>query len=162
EDRRALLTALGALRAALAGNRSRLRPAVGAVLAALADDPLTARPRAELAVAALPWEEAAAFLAEMAATGELHAEALMAAVQWIEASGPRRAPWELAFPPAGEHARDARTAATGGGVEVLEAAFRDRADERLRRLALAALVAQAAGTAGWTPELRARLEGYRR
>jgi hypothetical protein len=174
-DRRILSTALGALHTALLRNRSRLRPAVRTVLSALESDPLTAKNRAELAIAGLPLRSAVVFLSKMAAGDELHAEVLMAAVQAIEGSAqcalplpasPTSEDWEdeyeaefTAFiaPPAPTADRDAEP-----GLTALEEAFQGREDAHLRRLALAALTAQAAGVSGWTPELRQRLDNYRR
>jgi hypothetical protein len=42
----------------------------------------------------------------------------------------------------------------------VEAGLASHADDRLRRIALAALVAQAKGPAGWTEDLRSRLAIY--
>ena len=47
------------------------------------------------------------------------------------------------------------------GVDELERALSGSDDPRLRRLALAALVAQAKYPPGWTAARRARLEAYR-
>lgn len=141
-DRRVLVTALGALHVALTENRTRLRPTTRAVIEALADDPLAARHRVELAVAGLPWEEVAGYLTHLAAVNELHAEALMAAVSAIQGSVSR-------------HSDEA-------GLSILEAALAESPDERLRRLALAAVVARAVTTVGWTTELRTRLDKFRR
>lgn len=142
-NRRALATILAALQSSLIGNRSRLRATVRAVLEALRHDALTVRHRAKLAISGLPWEETAAYLSQLAATNELHAEALMGAVQAIEGSATRAN-------------QDASSS-----LSTLETILANSADERLRRLALAALLAQATGAAGWTGELRARLEIYR-
>lgn len=143
-ERRVLRALLKALHAALGSNRSRLQPVVHGILAALRPDPLTVRLQAQLAVAGLPWSELAPYLIELAATDALDAESLMATVQALEASGSRTGPPSDANSlPAFEHAVAANPAA------------------RLRRLALAALVAQATQPAGWTAALRARLDQYR-
>jgi hypothetical protein len=144
-DRRALRTALDTFQSALTVQRSRLRATVRAVLDALADDPLTARHRAVLAIAGLPWNGVTMYLARLAENNELHPEALMAAAQALEHSG----------------SHDSRTEG-GDSLETLEAAFAASGDDRLRRLALASLLAQTTTTNGWTKERRRRLEAYRR
>ena len=143
-ERRVLRALLKALHAALGTNRSRLQPVVHGILAVLRPDPLTVRLQARLAVAGLPWSELAPYLTELAAADALDAESLMATVQALEASGSRTGPPSdtdslLAF----EHAVAASS------------------DARLRRLGLAALVAQATQPTGWTAALRARLDQYR-
>jgi hypothetical protein len=154
-------------------------------LDALSGDPLTTRHRAELAVAGLPWAEVAAYLSRLATTNELHPEALMVAVKAVESSSSvHRSVWSTLLPmnaedwdeasreemiallmaadvPEGGDIAGSRQEARNG-LDVLETAFANSADERLRRLALAAVIAQAAGTAGWTPALRERLDVYRR
>ena len=143
-ERRVLQALLTALHAALATNRSRLQPVVHGILAALRPDPLTVRLQARLAVAGLPWGELAPYLTELAATADaLDPEALIATVQALEASGQRTGPpSEANSLPAFEHAMAASP------------------DARLRRLGLAAVVAQATQAAGWTIALRTRLGQY--
>jgi hypothetical protein len=153
-DRRVLLAVLRALQSALMGDRARLRPAVWAVLGALAGDPLTVRYRVELAITGLLWQEVAQYLAGLGQSNELHPEALMAAVRAIEESEYRSASR------ANYSAEAVAEPAQQTGLNLLEAVLADSPDERLRRLALAALVAQAGGSSGWTEELRARLDRY--
>jgi hypothetical protein len=138
--RRALQTAVRSLQAALLWNRGQLLPTARAVLDALARDPLTASLRVELAAHALPWEELAPLLTRMAAAGELHAEVLMDAAHAIGSAAIRP---------------------DAGGLHALEAALAGSDDAALRRLALAALVAQARSPRGWDEELMARLRASR-
>ncbi len=140
-NRRAISDVVNALIAQLRSRRGRLLGASRAVVAALARDPATVRLRLELAVEALPWSESRQLLEGAATADELHSDALAAAEQAIERTA---------------HRSDAHD------LPAFEAALSGSADERLRRLALAAVVAQAAGPTGWSAELRSRLEDYRR
>jgi hypothetical protein len=142
-DRRVLQATLETLHGALAARRSRLRATVRAVLDALADDPATVRTRAVLAISGLPWDGVIAFLSRLVETNDLHAEALTAAVHVLENSGDRDSVSE-----------------GDGNLETLESIFAASPDERLRRLALAALLAQSTRTSGWTRPLRNRLRLY--
>ncbi len=137
-NRRALQTTVQALQAALTWSRGQLLPTARAVLEALATDPLTASLRVELATYALPWNELTALLTQ-AAVGEMHAETLFIAVQAIA------------------HATSRSDAAD---LVHLEAALAKSSDERLRRLAFAALVAQSQSS-GWNDERLVRLRSYR-
>lgn len=141
-QRRALTTLVRALLRHLQRDRDPLRDTARAVLAALRADPLTARLRAELAFSALPTEEIVAEIARMADTRELHADALHAAITAISAQS-----WE--------NRRDVN-------IATVEAAFAASEDRYVRRLALAALVAQSNGATGWTDDRIARLAAYRR
>ncbi len=162
-DRHALSTALSALQTALRGEgRKRLLPAVRAVLSALETDIHTTRLRAELAIAGLPWPDVSAYFMGLAATNALDAETLMASVRAIESSiAPRFSSVLAAFLAGSTMESDARRHAAQEGLSELEALLGASGDERLRRLALAAIVAQANGTFGWTDTLRARVEAYR-
>ena len=137
-NRRALLTAIGALKATAWANRTRLQPTAQAVLAALTDDPLTATWQVELAIALLPWPDVAALLQQLAARGHLHDEATMAAVNALYVSARHSAIDDMA---------------------TLEAALSAAPDPRLRRVALAALVAQARAV-GWEEAQRTRLAAF--
>jgi hypothetical protein len=143
-ERRVLQALLQALHAALGTNRSRLLPVVHGILAALRPDPLTVRLQVRLAVAGLPWAELTPYLTELAATDALDAESLLAAVQALEASGSRTGP-----------------SSDANSLPTFEAALATSPDARLRRLGLAAVVAQATQPAGWTAALRTRLDQYR-
>jgi len=165
-----LATALAALHAFLGVNRVRLLPVVNAVLVALQNDPLTASPCTGLIVASLPWKDVAESLTGMANRGELHAEALMTAVRAIESLGATRSLYRFnsiltsentetgSATPLREENSD-KEAVTG--LEVLEKTLATHLNDSLRRIALAALVAQARGVTGWSPTLRNRLEIYR-
>jgi hypothetical protein len=142
-ERRVLQATLDALCAVLPGNRSALQPLVQGLLAALRPDPLTVRLQVQLAVAGLPWPELAAFLSELATTGALDAESLLTAAEAIARSGQR----------AGQPLAD-------DSLVSFERALADHSDAQLRRLALAALLAQATQPAGWTAALRTRLTQY--
>lgn len=135
-NRRALQTAIRALKAALTISRGQLLSTVHTVLEALATDPLTVSLRVEIAIYALPWNELTALLTQLIASDEMHADALALAAQAIE------------------HSTDATNLAN------LEAALANNSDERLRRLALAALVAQSQSR-GWDSQRLERLHSYR-
>ncbi len=139
-NRRALQTFVVALQGALAWAGAHLVPTARAVLEVLAGDRLVTAHRLDLAAAALPWDEVAALLEAAAASGDLHAGALSAAVRSLE------------------HGRNRADAAE---IESLEASFGSSPDERLRRLGLAALIALAASPRGWDAPLRLRLDVYR-
>jgi hypothetical protein len=100
----------------------------------LGADPLTPAYRARLAIAALDVDGVEAVLAGLAETGLLHADTMTAAL-----------------------------AATAGGrpalLPELERRLGASTDDRLRRIALAALVADA-GRTGWDDDHRARLAAY--
>ena len=143
-ERRVLLCVLAALHAALGSNRSKLLPVVRGILAVLRPDPLTVELQVRLVLAGLPWPELAPYLTDLAATEALDAEVLMATVQAMGVSRQRIASQD-----------DTEALLT------LEHALAASPDARLRRLALAALRAQATQPAGWTAALRTRLDHYR-
>ncbi len=140
-NRRAITTMVEALRQSLTWSRGTLLPAARAVLDALAADPLAASLRVELAAHALPWNDLAVLLASMAGQGELHDDVLATAAAAL---------------------RGAATRPDADGLSRLEEALAQHRDERLRRLALAALVAQAQAPRGWDEARLRRLQGYRR
>jgi hypothetical protein len=138
-NRRALQTAVDALRSAVGRSRGYLLPAVRAVLSALAADPLTTSLRLDLAVQALPWEELAPLLTQAAQADELHPDAVGVAVSSIATAAYR---------------------SDAAGLGDLEAALSGSADDRLRRVALEALTALA-DARGWDAERLARLDRFR-
>ena len=151
----------------LANNRSHLLPTVNAVLRSLARDPLTITHHAGLAAAALRGNVLVAYLESLAP--ELHAEALMAIVKAVEPNLQAFAailPWaptsfgEWEIDDIGQRPQYSR--AECDHYATVEAAFASRADDRLRRIALATLIAQSNQATGWTDDLRARLDHYRR
>ncbi|HTU89865.1 MAG TPA: hypothetical protein VMF69_07200 [Gemmataceae bacterium] len=140
-NRRALMAAVQALAAAACLHRTRLLPIVRGVLDVLAGDRLTAILRVSLAIPVLPSTELADLLERLALTGELHADALAAAVSSLQSWIERTDRLEL------QH---------------LESRLASASDDRLRRLALAALIAQAELPGGWSDARLERLRGYRR
>ncbi len=138
-NRKVLLTLTGAFQQVTPQTRQRLLPIIRAMLEALAADPLTVSHRLRLACIYLPVEELIALFQSLSEDNALHAEALMRACQQV-----KEAPhFELA------------------DWEAFEAAFATSADERLRRLAFAALEAQSAKQGTWDEAHKARLETYR-
>jgi hypothetical protein len=138
--RRSVEEMVDGLIATLWGRRIQMLPTVRLALEVMARDPLTALLRVKLATDALPWDELASLLNRMADSGELHAEALMVAANEIS--------WAIRRSDAAEAIR-------------LEMALAARPDERLRRLAFAALVAQARTLSGWNEERLDRLRAFR-
>jgi hypothetical protein len=145
-NRRALQEIVQVLLKVLPINRRQLVPVVRAVIYALAVDPLTIELRIELAIVSLPWDEMATVLAEAAAMETLHADALHQACNMLG----------LVI---GRHGTVGRP--DSKNMVHLEEKLAASHDERLRRIALAALVAQAEESNGWNEEQRARLENYR-
>ncbi len=175
-NRRALETILAALLVSGQFSRREHHAAARTVLAALAGDPLTATSRVELAMQQLSGDELAGYLQQLAKRGELHAEALMAAVH---ALGNR---FGVGFPMALAMARVSRAGGLSWRIRSivlrtlrpapenrpssddlarLEAALAAQADERLRRIALAALIAQSSDHRRWDAERLARLRVFR-
>ena len=110
------------------------------MISALAGDPAAVSVRVELAVAGLPWREVASVLAESAASNLLHADALAAGLRQMAVLRSRAAAdWDS-----------------------FEATLAASPHDGLRRLAVAALVAGAGTTEGWTQARRERLDAYRR
>lgn len=140
-NRRALVAAVQALAVAARLQRTRLLPIVRGVLDVLAGDRLTAALQVRLAIPVLTWTELANLLEQLALTGELHADALAAAVSTLQSWTQRADRLEL------HH---------------LESRLASASDDRLRRLAVAALIAQAELPGGWNDARLERLRGYRR
>ena len=140
-DRRALVTMVNALIHKLNDSRAALLPTARAVLEVLLSDPLTTQWQIRLAMQALPGTELIDLLTKMAASRALHADALHTAMQSLPFLTLSRKDVSLAE---------------------LEASLALSDDRYLRRLALAALVAQANGPTGWTDDRLARLAAYRR
>ncbi|EFH82175.1 hypothetical protein [Ktedonobacter racemifer] len=136
-NRRALNTACNNFLSALPGDRKALEPTSRAILAVLAQDHLTISLRIRLVVTGLPWEEIAPEVIRL--SSELHADALAQAEQAIEQAATR----------------------ADADLVRLESALAGSNDERLRRLALVALIAQTQQASGWSEEVIARLNGYR-
>ncbi len=139
-NRKTLTTLNDALQSPNPQDRQRLRPIVSQMLEALAEDPLMVSLRVQLAFAYLPMEELIALLRSLSESNTLHAEALMSACQLISSGSSHFEPAQL---------------------EVFETTFAASADERLRRLAFAALHAQSAKQNSWDKARLARLQTYR-
>jgi hypothetical protein len=141
ENRRSLTSLVSRLSAAAGQNRSRLLPAARSVLAALRRDPLTLCQQIRLAAAALPFDELAEFFAAASAGRLLHAGTVESLVQGTHGAATRP---------------DAEL------LHTLEKRFSADADEVLRRVALASLVALSGSNRGWNQERLQRLREFRR
>jgi hypothetical protein len=139
-QRRALLALVHAFRATVGSDRRRLTPVADAVLAVLKRDPLTVELRIGLASETLSWRELAEELEQMGSAGELHADSLASVMTRLGNWVSRTDNADLAH---------------------LEAELASKSDERLRRLALAALVVQASLAGGWSESRLDRLRRYR-
>jgi hypothetical protein len=122
---------------ALVNNRRHLQNTAQAILTALSKDKLTISLRVKIIIAGLPWNEVEPELVKL--TNELHAIAISNAWRGIRQATTR--------PDAGLHDLEINLAANS--------------DERLRLLALAALIAQSTQASGWSDEAIERLEIYR-
>lgn len=136
-NRRALHIACTTYSSILPSNRGHLLPTTRALLATLAEDPLTLTFQIELILKGLPWEEIAPELVKR--VDDLHPDALERAKLIIQRD-PARPDAQLFD---------------------LEATLAKSENERLRRLALAALVAQSKQLGGWSDDCIARLQQYR-
>jgi hypothetical protein len=137
-NRRTLQTVIEAFASKLYYFRKHLLSTTRTIQAVLAEDPLTISWRLKILVWGFPWPEVIDGLIGLAP--ELHADALVNAESLIDQLGRRP---------------DARLAE-------LETALATQADERLRRLALAALLAQTRQAKGWSDEYIQRLQTYQR
>lgn len=139
-NRRAVHALVSLVEARIVWEGSRKRSLARELLRVLESDPLTVVLQTQLALTALPWPEAGAYLACLAQTGLLHADALTTAAAKLTQS---------------EYRTD------GAELAALERSLAAGDDDRLRRLGLAALLGCVSRT-GWTAEQRERLEAYRR
>jgi HEAT repeat protein len=138
--RRLLKRAVKALEPDDTRARQRLLPVARAMIGALEDDPLTITPRVRLAGWYLDADELAAYFEGMSARGEWHDEALMVACATITNQDDRLSAEQW---------------------RALEGRLGASADERLRRLAFAALKAWAARVGDWEGAPLERLRVYR-
>ncbi len=141
-NRRALQATVSVAQKAIPLQRGQFIPVVRAIIEALAPDPLTIGLRIKLAITALPWSEVASLLKEAATTGILHADAL-----------------DQAYTSLGLIIGRYGTIERPDNKEMIQ--LDTSHDERLRRIALAALITQAEIPPGWTDERRMRLQTYR-
>jgi hypothetical protein len=137
-NRQALSVSIERFLLALKDDRMRVLTATRAILAALAEDRLTVTLRVGLIIAGLPWSDVAPALIQLAEADELHADALGRAIYALQ---------QACIRPEAD-------------LQALEIALAANNDVRIRRLALAALVAQSKRAEGWTDELIARLQAY--
>ncbi len=142
-NRRNLSFALGSLENRLHWyGRKEFLPIVRVILSVLAIDPLTASKRIKLAVESLPWKELAQFFIDLNNRGELHADALFIATHTLNSISRHRQ-------------RDIKE------IIDLETTLATSEDEKLRRIALAALIAQTNSRLGWNQERVDKLLNYR-
>ncbi len=137
DNRRALHIAIENFLPTLFISRRRLLPTTRTILAALSQDRLTISLRLGLILLGLPWQEVAPELIRL--TDSLHADAL-AKAQLVIQQATRRPEADLLS---------------------LEMTLAASDDERLRRLALSALLAQSRQARGWSDALIERLSLYR-
>lgn len=137
-NRRTLQIVIENFVSTLSIDRQRLLPTTRAILTTLSQDQLTLSLRLEMILWGLPWEEVAPQLIQIA--DRLHADALVKTELAIQ---------RVARRPDADLLSMETTLATSN-------------DERLRRLALAALLAQSTQSNGWSDALVARLHTYRR
>jgi hypothetical protein len=134
---------------------SRLREAGRAVLDRLAADPLCASWRVRLAIRVLKAEALLRLLEELIAADLLHAETLGALCHEIAPAPPIvSGHWESYFSDMFSRLTNLKA------PEKLEDVLSNHSDERLRRIALAALVAASRDKRGWTLERRSRLAKF--
>ena len=136
-NRRALHITIDNFLPTLYVDRRGLLLTTRAILAALSEDQLTISLRIVIIIMGLPWQEVAQELVQL--SSKLHADALKKAQQAIQQAS-RRPDADLFH---------------------LEMTIAGSSDERLRRLALSALIAQAKQADGWSEERIARLQAYR-
>lgn len=138
KNRQALQSTIEAFTSRLYIGRKHLLPTTRIIQAVLAEDPLTITWRLKILFWGIPWPEV---IQEIIKLGpQLHADALLTAEGLIDQISRRP---------------DANLAA-------LEATLATQADERLRRLALSALLAQTRQARGWSDKHIQRLQTYQR
>ena len=138
--RKVVETLVNQLRDQAIRQRRLMLPTVRAVLQTLATDPITASLQMRLAVPGVEGPELLNWLLNLAQRNAWHEEALFAGVQEFMAMN---------------------TNFATANLEILEQGLAASSDYRLRRLGLAALVAQSRSTTGWQDDRLARLVRYR-
>jgi hypothetical protein len=119
--------------------QQRMLPTARAVIEAMQEDPLTITLQVDIAIYVLPWEELATFFQQLAIEGKMHYEVLFTAIQGLEKITIRKDINELIH---------------------LEQLLAQSDDEKLRRIALAALITQSK-VRGWNNLLKQRLYAFR-
>ncbi|GCE07161.1 hypothetical protein [Dictyobacter aurantiacus] len=137
-NRQALQSTLDAFASNLYFGRKHLLPATRSILSVLAEDPLTLSWQLSILFQGLPWPEVIQGIIQLGP--QLHADALTSAAGQIDQLNRR----------------------PNANLAELEAALADQPDERLRRLALTALLAQTRQARGWSDAHIQRLRGYQR
>ncbi|MEM8779447.1 MAG: hypothetical protein AAGF26_11370, partial [Cyanobacteria bacterium P01_G01_bin.49] len=138
-NRRNLATIMSNLQIRAFGNRKEFLPIVKTILSVLAFDPLTVAIQIKLAVVTLSWSELAQFIIELNNRQALHSDALSITINTIESVNQRN---DIA------------------DIIKFETTLAAREDEKLRRLALAALITQTNSRLGWNQERVNRLSVY--
>ncbi|MBW4536846.1 MAG: hypothetical protein KME09_23220 [Pleurocapsa minor HA4230-MV1] len=139
-NRRSLNLVISSLQSQLSNYGQDILLIVRAIIPLLAIDPITVSLQIKLAVASLPWNELGEFLLDLNKRGELHSDALTTAESAIL------------------HAHYRPDIDRLHHLEITLAASED---EKIRRLALSALVAQTTSRLGWNKERVQRLFAYR-
>ena len=141
-NRRNLSLVLETLENRLSNRREEFLPIVRAILLVLDIDPLTTSQRIKLAVKSLPYQELTQFFITLNNRGELHADALFIATNTLNFISKYRQNniYEISD---------------------LETTLAASKDEKLRRIAIAALIAQTDSYLGWNQKRLARLLNYR-
>ena len=139
-NRRSLDLVIANLQHIVFWNRIEFLPVVRAILAVLEIDLLTVEIQVKLAIVAFSWNELGDFLINLSNSNVLHSDALAAAINTIESISQRN---DIA------------------NIMVLESTLARSKDEKLRRLAVAALIAQTNSRLGWDREKVDRLLAYR-
>ena len=139
-NRRSLEIVMSSLEYRISGYGREMLAIAKAILSVLALDPLTVSLQIEIAAKSFSWQELEEFLIELNNRGELHADALAVAESAILRTYSRPNINLLSH---------------------LEIIFAADKDEKLRRLALAALIAQTNSRMGWNQSRVNRLLAYR-
>lgn len=140
-NRRSLSITISSLQTKLTWNRREFIPIIKAVLSVLATDPLTIILQTKLAVASLSWDELGRFLFDCSNQKILNADVVAFAFVGIK--------------------NIYQTRNDIAEIINLETFLAKSEDEKLRRLALAALIAQTSSHLGWNRDRVNRLFVYR-
>jgi hypothetical protein len=150
KNRRVLERIISAITTSLHYDRHNMLLITRSIIEVLALDPILINLRVRLAAQILPASELASFVTQIIQKNELHPEAL------IEASASVMARSNY------DYYDDSDLEEEYSELEKIETLFARSNDERLRRLALSALIAQSKSTSGWNETKRSRLLNYRR
>jgi len=154
QNRRALTIVVAAIQKRAVWNSMAMWPIVEKVLNTLLVDPLTITLRVRLTATCLEESELVRFFEEH--LNELHAEALMTAVQLLS----ERHFVRPSDAPGVTSSSVEPTVEPRINDETIETRFRFHSDPGIRRLSLACLVAESKAGRGWTESLRTQLTRY--